>query len=87
LFGRLEAAVRRRAATLAGLDGVPGPVADALTMLAAGDPSPGAVRRGHDAYRELLVTMHDNRVRRLQTAGFSPEQARTLSTLHTANFM
>jgi hypothetical protein len=45
------------------------------------------VRRGHEAFRELLETMHENRVRRLEHAGFTPEQARTLSDLHTPNFM
>jgi hypothetical protein len=67
--------------------GVPSPIADALTILAAGGSDPRAVRRGHDAFRELLETMHDNRVRRLESAGFSPEQAKTLSDLHTPNFM
>ncbi|HXX92094.1 MAG TPA: ferritin-like domain-containing protein [Planctomycetota bacterium] len=87
LYGRLEAAVRRRAASMSQAGGVPSPIADALTILAAGGSDPRAVRRGHDAFRELLETMHDNRVRRLESAGFSPEQAKTLSDLHTPNFM
>lgn len=37
LYGRLEAAVRRRAAALHGIAGVPAPLQDALTLLAAGD--------------------------------------------------
>jgi hypothetical protein len=67
--------------------GVPAPIADGLTILAAGGDEPRAVRRGHEAFRELLETMHENRVRRLEHAGFTPEQARTLSDLHTPNFM
>lgn len=87
LYARLEAAVRRRAATLAQAGGVPAPVADALTLLAAGGGDPPAVRRGHRAFRELLDVMHANRIKRLEHAGFTPEQARTLSALHTPNFM
>jgi TusA-related sulfurtransferase len=87
LFRRLEDAVRRRAATLAGIGSVPAPVQDALTMLAAGGTDPGNVARGHDAYRELLDTMHRGRIKRLAHAGFTPEQAETISALHTPNFM
>jgi len=37
LYRRLEAAVRRRASALHGVGGVPAPVQDALTILAAGE--------------------------------------------------
>ena len=87
LYGRLEAAVRRRAATLANVGGAPAPLQDGLTVLAAGSTNPGAIARGHDAFRELLETMHTSRVKRLEHAGFTPEQAQTLSDLHTPNFM
>ncbi|HYR75858.1 MAG TPA: hypothetical protein VEM96_08445 [Pyrinomonadaceae bacterium] len=87
LYGRLEAAVRRRAAALHGVGGVPAPLQDALTILAAGSTEPKAVARGHEAYRELLETMHTSRVRRLGHAGFTLEQAETISDLHTPNFM
>jgi TusA-related sulfurtransferase len=87
LYGRLEAAVRKRAATMSSAGGVPAPLADALTILAAGGTDPASVRRGHEAFRELLETMHQNRMKRLETAGFTPDQARTLSDLHTPNFM
>ncbi|HVE40859.1 MAG TPA: ferritin-like domain-containing protein [Planctomycetota bacterium] len=87
LYGRLEAAVRKRAATMASAAGVPAPLADALTILAAGGGDPRGVRKGHEAFRELLETMHENRIRRLEHAGFSPEQAKMLSDLHTPNFM
>jgi len=85
--GRLEAAVRRRAAALHGIDGVPAPIQDALTILAAGGDGPTLVARGHEAFRQLLVDMHEGRLKRLAHAGFTPEQARVLSDLHTPNFM
>lgn len=84
---RLEAAVRRRAATLAGIGGVPAPVQDALTIYAAGASEPRRVARGHEAFRELLAAMHEGRTRRLRSAGFTAEQASTISELHTPNFM
>jgi TusA-related sulfurtransferase len=87
LYARLEASVRRRAATLAGVGGVPAPLQDALTVLAAGGTEPRAIARGHEAFRELLATMHQNRLKRLEHAGFSAEQAEMLSNLHTPNFM
>jgi hypothetical protein len=87
LYRRLEDAVRRRAATMHDVGGVPAPLQDALTVLAAGSAEPRAIARGHEAYRGLLETMHENRVRRLVHAGFTAEQAKTLSDLHTPNFM
>lgn len=87
LYSRLENAVRRRATTLHGVGGVPAPVQDALTILAAGGAHPGDVARGHESFRELLETMHLSRTRRLEHAGFTTEQAKTISELHTPNFM
>ena len=87
LAGRLEEAVRRRAASLHGIGGVPAQVQDALTVLAARGVDPASIRRGHDAFRELLVTMHEGRMKRLVTAGFNAEQAERFSGLHTPNFM
>ncbi|HVG93555.1 MAG TPA: ferritin-like domain-containing protein [Planctomycetota bacterium] len=87
VYGRLEAAVRRRAATLSDAGGVPHPIQDALTVLAAGGTEPKRIARGHDAFRELLHAMGENRVKRLVHAGLSPAQAKTLSDLHTPNFM
>jgi hypothetical protein len=86
LARRLEAAVQRRALALASA-AVPAPLQDALTLLAAGSTDPAAVARGHRAYRELLDEMHDGRSKRLQSAGFSVEEAARLSALHTPNFM
>jgi TusA-related sulfurtransferase len=87
LYGRLEAAVRKRATTLADVGGVPAALHDALVIYAAGSTAPDAVAKGHEAFRTLLETMHENRVRRLKTAGFSETQAQTLSDLHSPNFM
>jgi hypothetical protein len=87
LAGRLEAAVRRRSATLHGVGGVPAPIQDALVVLAAGSDEPAALARGHQAFQELLVEMHDGRLKRLVHAGFSADQAQLLSELHTPNFM
>jgi hypothetical protein len=87
LYDRLEAAVRSRAANLHGINEVPAPLQDALTLLAAGGTEPRAVARGHEAFRNLLGSMHASRMLRLESAGFSAEQARTLSELHTPNFM
>lgn len=86
LYARLEAAVRKRAATLEAA-GVPPALQDALTILAAGGTGPEAVARGHQAWRALLDEMHEGRLRRLRHAGFTEEQARTISDLHTPNFM
>ncbi len=86
LYGRLEAAVRRRATTMHDA-GVPAPIQDALTVLAAGGDEPRAVAKGHEAFRALVAAMHEGRVKRLQSAGFSAAQAQALSDLHTPNFM
>lgn len=87
LYPRLEAAVRRRAATLSAVSGVPAPVQDALTILAAGSSEPRRIAKGHEAFRELLSTMHEGRIRRLRVAGFTDAQAEAISRLHTSNFM
>jgi hypothetical protein len=86
LFGRLEDAVRRRAASIPASE-APAPLLDALTVLAARGTEPSAVARGHEAVRDLLAEMRENRAKRLTTAGFTDDQARTLSDLHTPNFM
>lgn len=87
LYQRLENAVRHRASTLAGVGGVPEPLQDGLTILAAGGTEPKKVKRGHEAFRELMDRMHHNRIKRMEHAGFTREQAETLSDLHTPNFM
>jgi len=37
--------------------------------------------------RALMDEMHANRLKRLQVAGFTQEQAEEISRLHTPNFM
>ena len=87
LYKRLETAVRKRAVSLSNVGGAPEPLQDGLTVLAAGNTDSKAIARGHEAFRELLHTMHENRVKRLEHAGFTSQQAQTLSDLHTPNFM
>jgi hypothetical protein len=87
LYARLEAAVRKRASTLSNVGGAPEPLQDGLTVLAAGSTDSKAIAAGHEAFRELLHTMHDSRVKRLEHAGFTAEEAQRLSDLHTPNFM
>ncbi len=87
LYQRLENAVRRRAAVMAANSGVPEPLQDGLTILAAGSTTYRDIARGHDEFRALLDEMHTNRIKRLEHAGFTSAQANTLSELHTPNFM
>ncbi len=83
---RLTEAVQKRASHLEG-GSVPAPVQDALVILAAGSHHPVAVATGHRAFRDLLTTMEQGRIRRIQAAGFSMAEATALSALHTPNFM
>lgn len=87
LFARLEAAVRRRAASLPASGAVPSAIQDALTIYAARGDDPPSVARGHEAFRALVDEMFAARVTRIETAGFTHEQAVALSGLHTPNFM
>jgi TusA-related sulfurtransferase len=87
LAARLTAAVRRRSANLHEAGGVPAPIADALTILAARGDDPRSVARGHEAFRALLQTMAENRKKRLLHGGFRDDEAQLLSDLHTPNFM
>lgn len=84
---RLADAVRRRAATMHGAGGVPAPIQDALTILAARGDDPPSVARGHAAFRELLDEMREGRTKRLEHAGFTATESQELSELHTPNFM
>lgn len=60
---------------MAGVGGVPAALQDGLTILAVRDTAPKAVARGHEAFRELMHTMHENRIKRLEHAGFTHQQA------------
>ena len=84
---RLAAAIERRHASLAHTSGLNSEVFDALILLAAGSWEPAALRRGHAAVVELQRDMDDGRRQRLLRLGFAPEQAASLSALHTRNFM
>ncbi|WP_433251096.1 hypothetical protein [Actinomadura nitritigenes] len=84
---RLRAAVERRHDALAASTGLNQDVFDALVLLAAGEWSPGAVRRGHAAVLDLRREMDEGRRRRLAHLGFPDGEAAELSALHTRNFM
>lgn len=87
LRDRLAAAIERRHAALAHTAGLNAEVFDALVLLAAGDWSPAALRRGHAAVLTLTRDMDDGRRQRLVRLGFDPARAAALSSLHTRNFM
>ena len=86
-YEHLLRAVRERATFMASVTEVSPRVQEALTVLAAGGLSPERLPAATAKVRELIAEMHDHRVRRLQAAGFTPEQATEISTLHTPNFM
>jgi hypothetical protein len=87
LRGRLAAAIERRHGALANTAGLNSEVFDALVLLAAGDWSPAALRRGHAAVVTLVGEMDSGRRQRLARLGFAPDEAAALSVLHTRNFM
>ncbi len=87
LRGRLAAAIERRHGALANTAGLNAEVFDALVLLAAGEWSPAALRRGHAAVVDLAREMDSGRRQRLVRLGFDPAQAAELSALHTRNFM
>lgn len=84
---RLAAAIERRHGALANTAGLNAEVFDALVLLAAGDWTPAALRRGHAAVVELVKEMDTGRRQRLTRLGFDADQAASLSALHTRNFM
>jgi hypothetical protein len=85
--GRLAMAVSRRHSELQHTAGLNEEVFDALVLLAAGAWTPHAIGRGYDAVMNLQREMDDHRRKRLKRLGFSAEEAETLSSLHTRNFM
>ena len=84
---RLAAAVVRRHDALASTAGLNDDVHDALVLLAAGEAKPAAVAWGWDAVVRLQAEMDEGRRRRLSRLGFPPDDAASLSALHTRNFM
>jgi len=87
LHSRLANAITRRHDSLAQTAGLNEEVFDALVLLAAGSWDHDAIAQGWDAVAKLKDDMHSGRIQRLERLGFSPEESRTLSALHTRNFM
>ncbi|SFK39156.1 ferritin-like domain-containing protein [Streptomyces pini] len=87
LRGRLRAAVERRHDALTDTTGLNADVFDSLVVLAAGEWTPEAIGRGHDAVLALQAEMDEGRQRRLVHLGFPADEAAELSALHTRNFM
>jgi hypothetical protein len=84
---RLRSAIERRHDALAGTAGLNADTFDALTVLAAGEWSIAALRRGWAAVQDLQRDMDLGRRRRLVRLGFSEGEASDLAGLHTRNFM
>ncbi|MBI4460776.1 MAG: ferritin-like domain-containing protein [Acidobacteria bacterium] len=83
----LAAAVERRSRMLASISGLSPYVYDALVILAGGGVSPEQVREGARRVAALHREMDRSRSERLQSLGFSAEEAARLSAYHTKNFM
>jgi hypothetical protein len=87
LRGRLRAAVERRHDALVDTAGLNQDVFDALIVLAAGEWTPAAIRRGYQQVQALQQDMDEGRQHRLLRLGFPADEASELSSLHTRNFM
>jgi TusA-related sulfurtransferase len=86
-YGELRAAVRQRAEFMSAVTQVSPRVQEALAILAAGGLEPDRLAKGTARVRTLMDSMHEHRLRRLQTTGFTAEQAEEMSRLHTPNLM
>jgi hypothetical protein len=86
-YEELRAAVRQRAAVMSSITEVSPRVQEALAVVAAGGLDPSRLAEGTRQVRVLMDEMHANRLKRLQVAGFTSEQADEISRLHTPNFM
>ncbi|MDB4928649.1 MAG: hypothetical protein JWM10_1133 [Myxococcaceae bacterium] len=84
---RLGAAIERRHAGLQHTAGLNDEVHDALVLLAAGSMAPAALRSGTERVQRLVGEMDTGRRLRLRRLGYSDDEARALSALHTRNFM
>ncbi len=84
---RLSASVQERAAELDDVKALNPLVEESLVILASGGLAPERMPNGVSAVRDLHGLMHENRVKRLQTLGFSESEAVQLSSVHTPNFM
>lgn len=83
----LAAAVERRSQVLASVSGLSPYVSDALVVLAGGGVSVAQIREGARRVLGLHREMDSSRRERLQSLGFSNEEASELSAYHTKNFM
>jgi TusA-related sulfurtransferase len=86
-YEELRAAVRQRAAVMSTVTEVNPRVQEALAILAAGGIEADRLAEGSRCVGVLMEQMHAHRLQRLQSAGFTPEQADEMSRLHTPNFM
>jgi hypothetical protein len=84
---KLAAAINRRHDALSQTAGLNDEVFDALVLLAAGAWTPEAIAEGFAKVLRLKEEMDSGRQARLVKLGFSPEEAKALSSLHTRNFM
>jgi hypothetical protein len=80
-------AAERRATKLTQMSGLSPLLTEGLTLMAARSLQPAELSSGAATVRELMQTMQDNRIRRLQAAGFDLRTAQHLSDLHTPNLM
>jgi hypothetical protein len=83
----LVAAAERRAEKLVEMSGLSPLLGEGQTIMAAGSLQPAELAEGARAVRDLMQTMEDNRIKRLQAAGFDLATATHLSELHTPNLM
>jgi len=86
-YEELRAAVRQRAQVMSSVTEVSPRIQEALAVLAAGGLEPARLKAGTERVRELIAEMHEHRLKRLVSAGFTPDQAEEMSRLHTPNFM
>ena len=84
---KLANAVHRRHDALQNTAGLNAEVFDALVLLAAGSWESADLRRGHQSVFQLTLEMDETRRKRIVRLGFSEEEAKELSSLHTRNFM
>jgi hypothetical protein len=84
---RMANAIHQRFHQLQHTAGLNEEVFDALVLLAAGSWQHDDIRRGYDLVTALKDEMDKGRRGRLARLGFSEEDATSLSSLHTRNFM
>jgi TusA-related sulfurtransferase len=83
----LRRGIADRASVLSGMKGLNPLVDESLVILAAGGLAVERLPAATRARLTLYDTMHQNRVRRLISIGFTERESEELSQLHTPNFM